>query len=170
MLSGCESHLSPFCAVDQLLGHFRDRFIREVDASTIVFGLENKGVIPNGVLTAVNKETSVTRQNEILYAHLETTSTRDSLMTVCDVIITVPGNPRMRAFGEDMKSKLKGKCCVCHTYMHAHLHVCMCYFVCTDNPNLTIPLSLCGPPLHVRLHSLQTHPQYHHSPAHKVEL
>ena len=166
MLAGCESHLSPFCAVDQVLDHFRDRFIREVDASAIVFGLENKGVIPNGVLTAVNKETSATRQNEILYAHLEATSTRDSLMAVCDMIIAVPGNPRMRAFGEDMKSKLEGKC-VCHTYMRAHLHVCMCGFVCTDDPNHTIPLSLCDPLL---LHSLQTRPQYRHPPAPKVEL
>ena len=166
MLACCESHLSPFCAVDQVLDHFRDQFIREVDASAIVFGLENKGIIPNGVLTAVTKETSATRQNEILYAHLEATSTKDSLMTVCDMIIAVRGNPRMRAFGEDMKSKLEGKCCVCHTYMRAHLHVCMCGFVCTDDPNHTIPLPLCGPLL---LHSLQTRPQYH-PPAHKVEL
>ena len=123
MLAGCESHLSPFCAVDQVLDHFRDWFIREVDASAIVFGLENKGIIPNGVLTAVNKETSATRQNEILYAHLEATSTKDSLRTVCDMIIAVPGNPRMRAFGEDMKSKLEGKCCV--SYIHACTSACV---------------------------------------------
>ena len=30
------------------------------------------------------------------------------LMTVCDVIIAVRGNPLMRKFGEDLKSKLEG--------------------------------------------------------------
>ena len=95
--------------VNQVLGHFRDRFIREVDASTIVFGLKHKGIIPDGVLVAVNKETSATLRNQILYAHLEKTSTKDSLITVCELIIAVPGNPRMRALGEDMKSKLPCK-------------------------------------------------------------
>ena len=98
--------------MDQVLDHFRDRFIREVDASAIVFGLENKGIIPNGVLTAVNRETSATLQNVVLYAHLESTSTKDSLMTACEGIIAVPGNPKMRALGKDMKRMLEGKCCV----------------------------------------------------------
>ena len=98
--------------MNQVLGHFRDRFIREVDASTIVFDLKNKGIIPDSILTAVNKETSATRQNQILYAHLESTSTKESLMTACEVIIAVQGNPKMRAVGEDMKSMLEGKCCV----------------------------------------------------------
>ena len=119
----CVSHLSPFCAVDQVLGHFRDRFIREADASDIVFDLESKGVIPNGVLTAVNKETSAVRQSQILYAHLERTSTKDSLITVCEVIIAVQGNPRMRALGEDMKSKLQCKLCV--SSIHACTSACV---------------------------------------------
>ena len=122
MLAGCESHLSPFCAVDQVLGHFQDRFIKEVVASDVVFDLKNKGIIPDGVHTAVNRETSATRQSQILYEHLEKTSTKKSLMTVCDIVIDVSGNPRMRAFGEDMKDMVKGKLkwCVC-----SHMHSCM---------------------------------------------
>ena len=122
MLAGC---LSPFCAVNQVLGHFRDRFITEVDASTIVFELESKGIIPNGVLTAVNEKRDATIQNQILFAHLEKTSTKDSLVTVCEVIIAVPGNPRMRALGEDMKSKLLCKLCASsiHAYTSARVHV-----------------------------------------------
>ena len=112
MLTACESHLSPFCAVDQVLGFFRDRFLREMDASDVVFDLKNKGIIPDGVCTAVNKETSATIRNQILYVYLERTSTKESLMTVCEVIIAVPGNPRMRALGEEMKDMVKGKCCV----------------------------------------------------------
>ena len=131
----CVSHISPFCPVDQVLGYFRDRFIREADTSAIVFDLESKGIIPNGVLTAVNEKRDATIQNQILYAHLEKTSTKDSLITVCEVIIAVPGNPKMKALGEDMKSKLPCKYCVCHPYMHTHLQVCMCEFVCTGVHN-----------------------------------
>ena len=113
MLAGCESHLSPFCAVDQVLGHFRDRFIREVDASAIVFDLKNKSIIPDGVHTAVKKETSATQQNQFLYEHLEKTSTKESLMTVCDIIIAVPGYPKMKKLGQEMKDMVMGKWCVC---------------------------------------------------------
>ena len=120
MLAGC---LSPFCAVNQVLGHFRDRFIREADTSAIVFELESKGIIPNGVLTAVNEKRDATVQNQILYAHLEKTSTKDSLITVCEVIIAVPGNPKMRALGEDMKSKLPCKLCV--SSIHACTSACV---------------------------------------------
>ena len=133
MLAGC---LSPFCAVNQVLGYFRDRFIREADTSAIVFELESKGIIPNGVLTAVNEKRDATIQNQILYAHLEKTSTKYSLITVCGVIIAVPGNPKMRALGEDMKASCRVSC-VCHPYMRAHLHVCMCDMTCLVDPNHT---------------------------------
>ena len=109
--------------MDQVLDHFRDRFLKEMDASEVVFDLKNKGIISDGVLTAVNKVTSATQQNQFLHAHLERTSTKESLMTVCEVIIAVPGNPRMRALGEDMKRKLDGKYCV---FIRTCMHFCMC--------------------------------------------
>ena len=98
----------PFCAAKQVLGDFRRRFISEVASEDIVHGLEHKDIITNAVLTAVNNKADATKQAEILYKHLETTSTWESLMTVCDVIIAVKGNPLMRKFGEDLKSKLEG--------------------------------------------------------------
>ena len=78
-----------------------------------MFGLEDKDIIPDGVRKAINSENTGTQQNEILYAHLVRSSTRDSLMTVCDAIIAVQGYPRMRKLGEDMKSMLDGMCYVC---------------------------------------------------------
>ena len=149
MLAGCESYLSPFCAVDQVLENFHDRFIKEVDASTIVFQLQRQNVIPDNVLTAVNMETSATRQNYILYAHLERTSTKESLLTVCEVIIAVPGNPRMRALGEDMKRKLEGKYCV---FIRTCMHFCMCTCVTWSawmtqaTPSLSAPQLQTRPP------------------------
>ena len=142
MLAGCVSHLSLFCAVDQILDRFRDRFLEEMNARDIVHHLRHYKLISDSTAKTVIESPDAIEGNHILYAYLKATSTRDSLKTVCDMIIAVRSNPRMRAFGEDMKRELEGKCCVCHTYMRAHMHVCMCGFVCTDDPNLTIPLSL----------------------------
>ena len=140
MLAGCESYLSPFCAAEQVLEDFHDRFITDVDASNVVFEFERKGVIPEGLLTAVNRETSATLQNQILYKHLAKTSTKDSLMIVCDVIIAVQGNPRMRAMGEDMKGKLQGEfLCVIHTCMHNCMRACVtwCAQIAPSTPSLS---------------------------------
>ena len=111
-----------FCAAKEVLGHLRDRFIEEVASKDIVYDLKHKGRITDGVLVEVNREPGATQQNKILYEHLERTSTKDSLITVCEVIIAVPGNPRMQKFGQDMKSMLEGKWCVCvHTCtLHPH--------------------------------------------------
>ena len=95
--------------MDHVLSHFRCRFIKEVDAQHIVFSLEHEGIISNAVLTAVNKESDATRQNNILYAHLKRTSTMDSLTAVCEAIIAVQGHPKMKKLGKDMKGMLTGK-------------------------------------------------------------
>ena len=119
----CASVLVSFCAAKQVLEFFREMFISEVTSKDIVHDLQHKDIIPDGVLTAVTRENGAALQNRILYAHLESTCTWESLMTLCETIIAVPGNPRMKRFGENMKSKLEGKWCVLHT-------ACMCS-VCT---------------------------------------
>ena len=107
--------------MDEVLRHFRKRFIEEVNAQRIVSDLKHMGIISDAVLTAVNREDGTTKQNEILYDHLERTSTRDSLTTVCDAMISVSGNPKMNQFGQHMKNKLQGKwvfvyVCTLHSY------------------------------------------------------
>ena len=107
--------------MDEVLRHFRKRFIEEVNAQRIVFKLEHMGIISDAVLTTVNREDGTTKQNEILYDHLKRTSTGDSLTTVCDVMISVSGNPKMNQFGQHMKNELQGKwvfvyVCTLHSY------------------------------------------------------
>ena len=49
--------------------------------------------------------------------------TKEALMAVCDKVILVPGNSRMRTLGEDVKNMVEGTCCVysCrHVCMHVH--------------------------------------------------
>ena len=117
MLTVCMSQLSPFCTAKEVLGRLRDRFIEEVASKDIVYNLKHKNIITDSVLAEVNREPGATRQSEILYYNLERTSTKDSLITVCEVIIAVRGNSKMQKFGQDMKSMLKGKLCVC-SHMH----------------------------------------------------
>ena len=95
--------------MDDVLCHFRNRFIKEVDAQCIVFDLVHMGIISNAVLTAVNMEAGTTRRNEILYDYLERTSTGESLATVCHVMISVSGHRKMNQLGKHMKSMLQGK-------------------------------------------------------------
>ena len=105
--------------MNEVLCYFRNRFIKEVDAQCIVSDLKHKGIISGAVLIAVNREAGTTRQNQILYDHLEWTSTGDSLTTVCDAMISVSGHPKMNQLGQHMKNMLQGKWVFACT-LHSH--------------------------------------------------
>lgn len=107
------SQSSPFFAVNQVLADFRDRFIREVDADTIVYDLKNGKIIADGDVKAIRKEDNQKLKNEILHDRLVATCTKKAWVKVCDIIMAVQGNPKMEELGEAMKSMLEGKCCVC---------------------------------------------------------
>ena len=112
MLACCVLQLSPFCAAEQVLGHFRKRFVEEVNANIIAFELVHEDIIADGDQKAISKKDDAAEQSQFLHAHLVRTCTREALMTVCNVIISVKGNPKMRALGKDMKDMLEGGCSV----------------------------------------------------------
>ena len=93
-------------AAEQVVDHFRERFIADMDAKTVVMELLNIGVIDEGITNRIMREDSTKLQNEILHNCLKKTCTDDALTAVCDVIIGVCGNPRMRTLGKDMKGRL----------------------------------------------------------------
>ena len=109
MLEHCMSHTSSFCAAEQVLHQFQDRFIDEVDADSIVFDLKCKDIIPGGLVTAIRQRFEPTQQNQLLYEHLEKACDEDALMTVCNIMISFKGHPKMNKLGKDMKSMLQGK-------------------------------------------------------------
>ena len=112
-------------AASHVLDLFHDRFIDEVASKDIVHDLQRKNIIPDGVLNNIEKESDKTLQNKKLYAYLKQTSTKDSLMAACNIMIAVSGNPLMKKFGEDlMKRLLDGKWLCVHTGMHL---ACMCF-------------------------------------------
>ena len=107
------NHGSPFYAAKQVLCDFRDLFIADMDANTVVWELLYKDIIPRGVQEWISRTNEPKQQNEILHDCLQRTCTKEALMEVCDIIVAVRGHPRMRELGEAMKRRLHtGKCVV----------------------------------------------------------
>ena len=101
MLNCCNPFF-PFHTAE-FLDHFRQQFIAEVDASTIVLELEHRGIISDGDQKTIRQEVKATLQAQLLHACLKKTCDAKALTDVCDIIATVKGNPRMKSFGEHMK-------------------------------------------------------------------
>ena len=108
------NHGPPFHAAKQVLGDFRDQFIADMDANTVVWELLYKDIIPRGVQERISRTDEPKQRNEILQDFLHRTCTKEALMDVCDIIVAVKGHPKMRQLGEVMKKRLHtGKCVVC---------------------------------------------------------
>ena len=85
-----------------------------MDADSVVMELSHKGIIDAGDRQAIAMEHNPFMKNRILLSCLKKKCTDNALRTVCDVMIGVPGNPRMAALGNDMRRRLEmGKCGVC---------------------------------------------------------
>ena len=108
------NHGSPFHAANQVLSDFRDQFIADMDANTVVWELLYKDIIPHGVQERISRTDEPKQQNAILHNCLQRTCTKEALMQVCDIIVSVRGHPKMRELGEAMKRRLHtGTCVVC---------------------------------------------------------
>ena len=95
--------------MEQVVDELRPRFIEEIDSNLIVFNLKHLGIISDGDLKTINQNNDTTWQNQFLFDHMKSKCDEDALMKFCDEVISVKGNPRMKALGEDMKRMLKGK-------------------------------------------------------------
>lgn len=105
--------------------HFRDQFIRDVDANAIVFELKNKGIISDGDERGVSQKLDATQQNQFLHDRLTKVCTDRALKMVCDILIAAK-NMRMNELGEEMKSMLEGgKCCAVCSCAHVCYYMCM---------------------------------------------
>ena len=118
------SQSSPFCAAEQVLYKFQERFIDNVDADSIVKELKRKHIISDYVSDGINSFSNPMYQSQFLHAQLVKRCTAEALRDVCDILVSVEGNPKMRSLGKDMKKMLQGKCRWCvHVYMS--LIVCL---------------------------------------------
>ncbi len=107
------NHGPPFHAAEEVLSDFRYQFIEDMDANTVVWELLHKNIISRGVQERIARTDELKRQNEILHDCLQRMCTKEALMEVCDIIVSMRGLPKMRQLGEAMKRRLQtGKCVV----------------------------------------------------------
>ena len=101
-----------FNVAEQVLDLFRDRFIAEVNAQSVVMDLLHSQTIPRDAVVTISQTNSPEEQNASLHYCLKQNCTVDSLKSACQIISAVKGNPRMVALGRDMLRYLEsGKCC-----------------------------------------------------------
>ena len=114
-----------------------------MDTSAIDMELLHRGIIDEGDQSKIAIEQNPNRKNQILHACLMKKCTDDALKIVCDVIIGVAGNPRMKDLGKDMMKRLEaGKWCVCLFSSCAYAFTASyatCYFVVYFNLILVQP-------------------------------
>ena len=124
------SQLFPFHTAKQVLDQFRDQFIEDMDANSVVMELLHEGIIHEGDRREISKVHNPQEQNAILHLYLKKKCTNIALKTVCDLVIRVDGNPKMTALGKAMKERLEaGKWCVCMCVC-ACIRTCVCVCVC----------------------------------------
>ena len=95
-----------------------------MDAPAILFELERQDIISDGVRKEIDRMNEATQQNQYLHQRLKRTCDDKAFMKVCDTVIAVKGNPKMKSLGNDMKSKLTGKFCMCACVISC-IHACV---------------------------------------------
>ena len=95
--------------MEQVLEHFWTRFTEEIDAKAIAFDLKHKGIINDSAVTTIQESNDARRNGQYLHGYLVRTCDEESLVKVCDIIIAVQGNPKMKKLGKDMKEMLECK-------------------------------------------------------------
>ena len=91
---------SPFSA-SQFLNEYEEEFFHVVNAKHSLLKLKHKGVILPDVKTAINGANDEDAKY-ILFGHLETNATVDTLREYCSVAIAAKDFPRMQALGRKM--------------------------------------------------------------------
>ena len=106
------SHLFPFHTAE-FLDQCRQQFVEKVEATTIELELEHQGIISDGDRKTIRQEVNATVQTQLLHACLKEKCNTKALTDVYDIISMVKGNPRMKSFGEYMKTEWEKSWC-CH--------------------------------------------------------
>ena len=125
-----ESSPDPQCGA--IIEKYKDRFLSCIDARAIVTRLEIKEVIPNRLSFKI-ENSAPEDANDLLFLHLRSHSSLETLHNLCDVMISMSGYPKMNELGRSMKDALATVGYVVKTvykveqYVH-HNHVCVCVY------------------------------------------
>ena len=105
---------------------YKDRFLSCIDARAIVTRLEIEEVIPDTVSYKI-QHSAPSVANEVLFLHLRSHSSPETLHKLCDVMISMRGYAKMKNLGRDMKDNLPTVSCVAELSKHP---ICIqCVFV-----------------------------------------
>lgn len=132
------SQFFPIHAAEDVLDGFRQRFIDEMDAKVVALDLKHKDIISDGDVVTIHEMKDKMQQNQFLHGHIKAKCTTEALMKVCDAIISVRGNPKMKKLGKDMKYDLAGKP----------------YYVCSINQSKDVSLQCWRSSIHVPMCSI----------------
>ena len=105
---------APFDAAEQplekrVLKKFEEQFIKVVEVKEIGSGLHRREVIPQSVLTRIEKSNSDKEARELLFDHLLKHSDMDGVKGFCEEAISAAGYPHMQKLGKDMMDLLEHK-------------------------------------------------------------
>ena len=103
------TYSSILCHVDSqpadIVEKYKDQFLLYVDAHAIARKLEIKNVIPNRVSHKI-ENSAPEDVNDILFLHLQSHSSPETLHKLCDVMTSMSGYPNMNELGRTMKEDL----------------------------------------------------------------
>ena len=122
-----ESTPDPQCGA--IIEKYKDKFLSYIDALAIVTRLEIEEVIPD-TLSHKIQQSAPSVANEVLFLHLRSHSSLETLHKLCDVIISMRGYPKMNKLGRSMKDALTTVSFVAETVYNTFITI-MYVFVCT---------------------------------------
>ena len=143
-----------------------------MDATAITMDLVHHDIITDGDQSDVTSKGDKKQKNEFLHTLLRDKCTTEALMTVCDLVIAVRGNPKMKRFGEDLKRALEAGVClsacvfictrVCTCELPLYLTMCPCVSMCVC-VHVCVCVSACvHVSAHVRVHACGRAPGWLH--------
>ena len=89
-----------------------------MDAEKVVWDLLEADIIDKGDQRTITETKDRTQQNKILHRCLKEKCTVDALRSVCAILVTVKGNPKMVALGNAMRTRLETGMCACVCLHH----------------------------------------------------
>ena len=110
-------HYSPFLAsipdpqCGAIIEKYKGRFLACIDARAIASRLEIEKVIPNRVSFKI-QNSAPDDANNLLFLHLRSHSSPETLHKLCDVMINMSGYAKMIELGRVMKDNLTTVSCV----------------------------------------------------------
>ena len=109
-----------------IIEEYKDRFLACVDARAIAKKLEIKEVIPNRLSFKI-ENSAPEDANNLLFLHLRSHSSLETLHKLCDVMIDMSGYPNMNELGRSMKVALTTVSYVAETYEYmSQASPCLC--------------------------------------------